>query len=773
MSLRARSTRKSAQGVSYADADPVDESSDESDDADGEFGSKPTKRAKGKGRAPVERGRGRTASDSDDTASSDEDDVDVGPLPARQDKVEEVEYEVQRVDFGKTLPLELLVNIFSYLHPSSLQVCVKLSKTFRSILCSKTLLPVWRAAFEPPAPQFKQPLLQSVPQKPGPLPQLDGADVDLVKLAAALFDTHCQYCDKSVDRGDRYLLIALCVDCRTANLVSQADVGKGKEWQDLHPATLQALVGTIAVQPNDTKWSRSKRWYLRAHIHATSEALESIQIEDDLEANQPLTSSSLEMGDMHKKLSAVRKGKRSWRTYKQKQAREAEAEIMGGWSPGVKAFVLERVEKQKERDKLAEWIRQNDAHLFDEIRAEKMARLGFENRMCVGRRENCKDMSWYTHPLVIKPEPVTDKIWQAISPTLFRILGRIVARNVYIRCGKKKRQLDADSDDEVDLLKRRPKSVSAAGWKYVRPELADVIKEEKVRAVERQKLAAELKAKAPKISPALQNAKDSFFTERYKKIKTMQPSKAAAATLPRLGDFLSLPSVESLYQDIQFGTSSKDAKIEEDIETWGKEHLDDVLDDMQSFAVDTRFEALKLILAATSEDPDAVLEGLDIDALQDYDDDFFLRPSSWLSCGLCTFKFGPLPAVLQHIHDEHPLVSLPFRDVIRPPMLELSLEVACAFSAVLELAGFDGDDSEVTCDELTEKLDDHMLLYKNAPKGVKKRGTWIQLIQRITLEARDEHKQDRVLDVPVLVLKNLTGRERRMRNIYARRGIYW
>lgn len=158
------------------------------------------------------------------------------------------------------------LQIFSYLHPSSLQVCVKLSKTFRGILCSKTLLPVWRAAFEPPAPQFKQPLLQFVPKKPGPLPQLEGADVDLVKLAAALFDTHCQvretwdgpgpkkgaqlsgrnsqYCDESVDRGDRYLLIALCVDCRTANLVSQADVGKGKEWQDLHPATLQALLGT-------------------------------------------------------------------------------------------------------------------------------------------------------------------------------------------------------------------------------------------------------------------------------------------------------------------------------------------------------------------------------------------------------------------------------------------------------------------------------------------------------------------------------------------------
>ncbi|GJN93485.1 hypothetical protein Rhopal_006542-T1 [Rhodotorula paludigena] len=754
MSLRARSTRKSAQGVSYADANPVDESSDESDEADGEFGSKPTKRAKGKGRAPPERVRGRIASDSDDTASTDEDDVDVGPLPARQDKVEEVEYEVQRVDFSKTLPLELLAN-------------------------------------------FKHPLLQFVPKKPGPLPQLEGADVDLIKLAAVMFDTHCQYCDKSVDRGDRYLLIALCVDCRTANLVSQADVGKGKEWQDLHPATLQALVGTyrksrpiifIAQRSKLTFEALHKRWYLRAHIHAASEALESIQIEDDLEANQPLTSSSLEMSDMHKKLSAVRKGKRSWRTYKQKEAREVEADIMGGWSPGVKAFVLERGEKQKERDKLAEWIRQNDAHLFDEIRAEKMARLGFENRMCVGRRENleervvesgvftsvpCKDMSWYTHPLVIKPEPVTDKIWQAISPTLFRILGRIVARNVYIRCGKKKRQLDADSDDEVDLLKRRPKSVSAAGWKYVRPELADVIKEEKVRAVERQKLVAELKAKAPKISPAQQNAKDSFFTERYKKIKTMQPSKAAAATLPRLGDFLSLPSVESLYQDIQFGTSSKDAKIEEDIETWGKEHLDDVLDDMQSFAVDTRFEALKLILAATSEDPDAALEGLDIDALQDYDDDFFLRPSSWLSCGLCTFKFGPLPAVLQHIHDEHPLVSPPFRDVIRPPMLELSLEVACAFSAVLELAGFDGDDCEVTSDELTDKLDDHMLLYENAPKGVKKRGTWIQLIQRITLEARKEHKQDRVLDVPVIVLKNLTGRERRLRHIYARRGVYW
>lgn len=80
-----------------------------------------------------------------------------------------------------------------------------------------------------------------------PMPKLAGEEVDVVKLAVALFDKECAYCGKlAVVRGDRFLLRSLCLECRVANLIISTDVAKGKDKKllDLHPATIQCVMPT-------------------------------------------------------------------------------------------------------------------------------------------------------------------------------------------------------------------------------------------------------------------------------------------------------------------------------------------------------------------------------------------------------------------------------------------------------------------------------------------------------------------------------------------------
>lgn len=212
---------------------------------------------------------------------------------------------------------------------------------------------------------------------PRPIPKLADEDVDVVKLAAVMFDKQCSYCGKlTVERGDRYLLRSLCADCRVANLVASTEIAKGKDkkLEDLHPATIQCVVPTyrasdslppsspllaqrltlassLAVAPHDVKWARSRLWILSADLWAQSEVLEELQMEDDGDV-EGIVKDGVNAKDVFKTLGHVKRLKRrTWyRNPQLKGAKEVEEELFNKFSPRVREYVLQRQALIKDRN---------------------------------------------------------------------------------------------------------------------------------------------------------------------------------------------------------------------------------------------------------------------------------------------------------------------------------------------------------------------------------------------------------------------------------------
>ncbi|BGP42557.1 hypothetical protein JCM10449v2_006569 [Rhodotorula kratochvilovae] len=785
MSARTRPARKAAQTVSYAYDEPAsseDEAGNGSTDEDDDDFGRAGKRSKGA--AKTHKKRKVMTADSSESDSDDETMFDAqarGDGSLKKDELEDVEYEVKRVDFSKVLPVETLAEIFSHLHPASLLNLLSLSRSFRTILKSTTLAPVWRAAMRPEAssPILGKPTLDTR----WTVPKVGGEDMDQIKLAAVMFDKECEYCgERNVARGDRYLLVRLCVDCRTRNLISVADVPKDKAYQDLHPATLQCIVST-PLPPHSTRWARSQRsWVLPSDLLDISESLEELQLEDDADADG-YCEDLVDAKTVQKGLSRAKRLKRRWYGDGKKRADAIEKNLVKKYTPRVREFVLERKELQKDRIKLAEWIEYAES-LYESRTQEQLAGKAHDDRLRSARGSAVEQRvakagvfkpnttqfySLRSHSLVDRPEPLTDDIWNAIAPAVNRFVARNVAQNIFAKCSKKNAQ-DFDSDDEDGLLKK-PKTVTKEGWKYVRPELVKLAKEWKVQVKEQAVRKKELKAQAPQLKPAQIAAKDEFFRDRYDKAFQMSADKATGNTMPRYGEFLLLPTVAELYADRKFANSTAEEDREGDIQLWGDACLDDVLAEMASYAIDTRCEALRLILAATTELGDALDDFDLVEALQDqeqYGEAFFARASSYVSCGLCFNMFGPLGDVLAHVHKAHPLNSAfsakkwatatSLDDFT--PKVDLSLEVACAWSALLDLAGVKDADRVVKKEELDKAFKDKKLVWENGPRGTQGRSTWDEIIPRVTVAARAAHASGDVLDVPVIARKDLSWRER-------------
>lgn len=342
-------------------------------------------------------------------------------------------------------------------------------------------------------------------------------------------------------------------------------------------------------------------------------------------------------------------------------------------------------------------------------------------------------------------------VWDAISGAIHSDIGRGVAKQLVRKYENKRKAVDWDAaKTSVDLLKQ-PSSLSDAGrlklsgvvldasltpltaaWMYVEAALKQLIqakKDESDRIEARQRDVEEL-ARRQKTH----DKKNAFFRERYEKICAMLPSKAARACMPRFLDFLRLPTVSELYADDKYGIDPK--RAEADIARFTAE-LDAVKAELDEFALDVRLDALKVILASTTEMTADEIEELDADALGDprYGDAFFARPSSWLFCAEC-INLGTLLGLLQHTHKKHPRNPLPLRldeetasaPPPQKPPVRLPLEVACAWSAIFELAQLDIDDPKITDKDLDRALEDYKLVWENGPRGCKGRSSWRELV---------------------------------------------
>ncbi|GAA6007181.1 hypothetical protein JCM10207_001535 [Rhodosporidiobolus poonsookiae] len=763
--------RKAAQAPKYTfDAGSDEEQEqDEAREMSEEEEAKETKRGNKK-RAPKRR-RVEEESESEEGESSDDEEMDDDD--DEQDE-QEATYDIPRVDFSKVLPFELVAEILSYLLAHSLCALYSTSKTLHDFLGR---------------PDAKQMWLKALGVKE--LPQLNDEDVRPAKLCSLILGKTCQFCGSTkAVVADRYILLRLCADCRELNWVSLVDIGPGEKYSDFHPATLSCVM-TTPCSPAGPRWAtQTRNFAYLADLQEINEQLEILQDEDN--ADTGATGNEPDGRQVQKSLAKARKLKRSWRSQGAVDAKKVAEELNEKFSPRVREFALERAAMKQEREKLAGWLRTHsrkltDAAAADERDAKRLETTAIEVRRKVIEdridaagvftRKQCSKTGFRLHPLVCRSDAVTDTVWEQIEEPLYRLLGRLSAPAIYAQYKKR----DEDSDDEYGRprLPKKPKTVSTKAWRFILPEIRTLAKVARQQAAAPKTASGEVEqssddeeeaksrdsSEEPRggwIGDEDREEKERFFRPRHQKLVNMAPTKAAGAYVPTFETFLELPSVARLYKKPDFGLSGPDHK--EDTELW-TERLDDILEESKTYGLDLRFNALKFILANTTEMTKKELKALDYDVLNDeaYGDDFFLRPSSWLCCRYCR-HIGPLDALLEHCKkcSGRPIywfTRLLQKDLNTP--FSLPLEVSCVLSAILEVANLDADDPTVTPKKLEEALDGHWLVWENAPKRRRgKEDDWRDMVNKVRFAAQDAYRHKDVLAVPVIALKKQRQRRR-------------
>ncbi|KAK0463698.1 uncharacterized protein EV420DRAFT_1519542 [Desarmillaria tabescens] len=100
------------------------------------------------------------------------------------------------------LPLDIILEIFSFLLPLDLLHLSRLNKDFRKVLMSKSSIGAWKAA------------RQNLPGFPGPF--LGMSEPAWVNLA---FMAECHYCTRTVRNADMYLMTRVCPPCASERLI--------------------------------------------------------------------------------------------------------------------------------------------------------------------------------------------------------------------------------------------------------------------------------------------------------------------------------------------------------------------------------------------------------------------------------------------------------------------------------------------------------------------------------------------------------------------------
>ncbi|GEM12355.1 F-box domain, cyclin-like domain containing protein [Rhodotorula toruloides] len=794
MSARTRLPRRAAQVAKYTFDEPSDDEPEGPRTSDED-----KKRKKGKARAAGKKSRLVAHSDEEEEGQVSTTKHIRVPSPSPED----VDYEVKRVDFSNVLPLETIAEVFSYLTPETLYSLAFLNRTFHTVIASASFRSTWRDIFTwhhsrynwidvvwDDYDDYDATRSQGTKEENGKkrqtkrekLPQLNGEDIDPYRLAILLYEKTCEYCGKDkVVQSDPLLLLRLCDGCRRNNLVPLDELRRNNKYDGMHPAITHAVLTTT----HPSKSGREEQFII-THLYDTAATLDDLQFEDD--AENRVRGADLDARAVTRELKRAAKLKSSWRTYRKEVGEKIEREVLEQFGPHVSAFVKDRAKEKKERLEHSLTVTQKRVERFHGIEiaegAAASAKAKGERHTSIRQHIECggifeseqiDDNRLSRHPAVNKAEPLADGIWDSISNSVYAHIGRGVAKQLVWKYEGRRKAVDWHAaKTSVDLLKQPPSVSDAgegasftvrdvrltlylAGWTYVEAAMKQLIQakeDESKRIVAHQRDVQDLACQQK-----IEDNRNAFFRERYDKICRMLPTDEARAYMPRFLDFLRLPTVNELYAEKDYGTDTKRAEL--DVERFTT-HLEAVKAEIDDFAIDLRLQALKVILASTTEMTSDEVDELDTEALADphYGDDFFLKPSSWVFCADCT-TFGPLVDVLAHTHQQHPRSPAPLQlksaeeggkgekgekdektapqQDAKPPA-RLPLEVACTWSAVCE---------------------GHKLLWENGPHGYRSRSEWRQLLSNVLSAAAQAQRSGDVLEPPLIALKDLTLRERR------------
>ncbi|GAA5946585.1 hypothetical protein JCM10213_006637 [Rhodosporidiobolus nylandii] len=732
MSTRVKHARKATERSIYVEE--TDGSSDEDSEGD----------EVGRARGGKGKGKGREREDG-----SDSDEWNGAPAKKRRKgkgkqkgRGKQKQKKEVRVDLLKKMPMDLVVEILSYLLPTELLVLSRVNKTYRALLTSKTAKSIWRTSRR---------LIE--------MPDLEANDISEMAYTALVFGKKCDVCDKGVlTRPDFYLRVRLCKDCRKDSFVKLEKLGK--THPHLHPSVAQVVVSTPYTAASG-KWESSiSRFALQADLEYYSQLLHDLQDEDDADLANFKTAKSP---------SATRSGRS-----RRPSASYRDSANDGEGGERVASFVEERAEVIKVTEKAS------PASVPSSLSQSVLNLLAQDAEIISSNYDTFKNKAaslegafwsniWKqsrTERDAERPEQVVQR--QRESDLLNKISGNVGIRVSRIVGTKVWKQ---------SPLVKRPAKLTDEEWEAIEPDILDLAQQ---AAEEAEQDDAKWREEGEKSSAwrALRNERDEQLKAHYSTLRDASDDDFARAAFPLLSDFYLFSSVKSLRLP-----EKQEPNFDEDCARLSDEEWEHTLpliqEEIEQYRLELFLQCVKLVLSATTDDPlpdDYKI----LDNAGEYDNAFFERASSLLCCDLGCYRsggrdwwtytsiptrytfLGSLQALLEHQHKVHADHSYWYeREKKKGPRFHFSLpaEVACAMSALFVVG--DLDPQQATKTELDE-LDKRTKRYEwQNTHGKRKRfSSWRQLLDSVYRESQRvaKMKPPRSLEPPCIVWRPRTQR---------------
>uniref|UniRef100_A0A0K3CBK7 FGENESH: predicted gene_3.232 protein n=1 Tax=Rhodotorula toruloides TaxID=5286 RepID=A0A0K3CBK7_RHOTO len=576
----------------------------------------------------------------------------------------------------KSLPLELLVEIFSHLDPNDLLALSMVNKQYRSLLTSPGSVKIWETS-----------------RRTIDLPDLGMDEITEWQYAQLVFGRECQRCGaKGVKKLDVYLRKRLCKRCRV------------QEFADLVMFVGECTDATrVAALSSSRRSTVATRRLSRSFTRVRQTA--SARLPTPNPGSQSTSGSS-------KKRVRPSFALRSWVPLNLATGLVSIDDLY------TMSNILRRFEEQDEDEAIAE----GRSSPPPEARVRKPG-SSKRKKPVVG----ASSKTWRT----IDDDEKDEKDWESA-----RVVNYVRARAAtFDKFRDVTEKLAKAADTAAKYLDSKPRYSLSAWWEKPqeyewpkesrRKQIADrvaslgykrheveKIKAKVLKSLERARTTAkEAQLRRPRV-----NAQQSL--KPYYTALKASLSAAEQPFVPLFIDFLLLPSVKELWMTGE-NVSSGD---------WLNQ-LNAIKADLEEYRLDLILHARELILDATTERDEEEGAAEDVDGgMSDFDDEFFSRATSMLCCAFpgCppataerrrlfternargrldyrytyepTLKdrqgsFGSLVDVLKHLHADHNkggYVSAKHKWKKAPQYhLALPLEIACTVSALLDVHDLD------------------------------------------------------------------------------------
>ncbi|TNY21107.1 hypothetical protein DMC30DRAFT_395718 [Rhodotorula diobovata] len=426
MSTRAPPTRKSAAiALSYAEqASSSDQSEDGLNDSAGRGG----QRAKGKakGGRKGSKGKGKAVEVDDDDEGDDEGQPRKKARKAVKGKQKGRSKGTAKLEVLKTLPVEMLTEIFSHLDPGDLLPLSMVNKQYRSLLTAKSSGRLWKVARD----RLK-------------IKDLSAGGSTEWQYASLLFAKTCQRCNggKGVctfaDLRVRY-----CNSCQAQQIVKLSALKRThpKESAKLHPRAKEVVLKT----PGWRSWTtEDKQCALLSDLQQATAVLRDLEAQDEdsdiaVDRPEPAPASSPTSTSFGRGRRSRAYASKTW-SARQDERSDDEADTVSPFTRRVNEYVEKRKGVLKEINEDARKIgravwtakrhlqeKQNKTRRDQTWASTNRSQVLKQKVFALGLGYVQEDFrgAWDRSKLVTWPEPVTDEEWERIKPKILKLLKR-------------------------------------------------------------------------------------------------------------------------------------------------------------------------------------------------------------------------------------------------------------------------------------------------------------------------------------------------------------